>query len=410
MKIAIVGATGFVGRHLSSTLLFQGHTVKALARRPEKMGLSSDHLQLITCDLTKKETLQGHFKDVDVIYYLAHGLDQSGNFDEIEKLQVQNFTGELKPHHRVIYLSGLGEQNLSVHLSSRQAVGEILRSSKAKVVEFRASIVIGEGSSSFEMIRAIVERFPIILDAKFSHALCQPIALKNLLEYLVQASTLALETNRIVNIGGQDQVRYLDLLLTYAKLRKLARPVLKIEDFPKVLVNQIMKVFLPDYYDVGSKLLSSIEIETIVKDETAKDFSVQLIGVEEAMKEAMKSDPLFSTISVQEMWEYGKKEGLFDLYPPQSLQDEWLFFLPVKKNLLEKVISPKNAFKLMGVKHQLTLLHLELNEVPRGTEIKLIVLYQARGFIDANSFIFLKKLKSTFLDKYKSLSTFHKNQ
>jgi uncharacterized protein YbjT (DUF2867 family) len=283
-KILIIGARGFVGRNLINSFNNPAK-LKLMVRNKDFVPFSGDY-EIVQADLTKIETLDHVLDGVDTIYYLAHGMDQKEPFDKIEALQANNLAHYLKPEHKLIYLSGLGDDNLSIHLQSRQNVGNIFRKSPARIIELRASIVIGNGSTSFELIRAIVERFPIILNADWSNTLCQPIALENLLTILVQCHDIHSEENVIYPIGENEQLRYVDLLIKYAKLRNLKRPVVKIKDFPISIVEEIMQIFLNEYYEVGRKLLGSIEIPTTI-NEMNHPFQTKKITIDQAIQDAI---------------------------------------------------------------------------------------------------------------------------
>jgi uncharacterized protein YbjT (DUF2867 family) len=415
MKVAILGATGFVGGHLLEHLL-KDNSVKVLVRHPEKLTIRHPQLEVVKADLLEKETLIGEFDDVDVIYYLVHAMKEENDFSFKEEEQVRNLIPELKTHHRIIYLSGLGkeqiEDELSIHLKSRQRVGDLLRTSLAKVIEFRASIVIGEGSLSFEMIRAIVERFPFILEANFSKSLCQPIALPDLMSYLKEAQTIAISKNEIIEIGGPEIVPYLELLNRYAKIRELRRPHLVIPDFPPGLVEPFMKVFLPEFQEVGRKLLTSIENPTTVTDASADIFSLKkesMMQIEPAMKLAMKSTSKWETLSMPELFQYAEKENLFyDLEAP-LIKDEWMFELPLKKEWIEKIIKSDNVIKHFKIKGQVSILEIDLKAEYKKTLVTLKLLFRPQGFLDASTFIVWQKLQSTFLDRYKIPGIFHKS-
>jgi hypothetical protein len=291
-------------------------------------------------------------------------------------------------------------------------VGDLLRTSLAKVIEFRASIVIGEGSLSFEMIRAIVERFPFILEANFSKSLCQPIALPDLMSYLKEAQTIAISKNEIIEIGGPEIVPYLELLNRYAKIRELRRPHLVIPDFPPGLVEPFMKVFLPEFQEVGRKLLTSIENPTTVTDASADIFSLKkesMMQIEPAMKLAMKSTSKWETLSMPELFQYAEKENLFyDLEAP-LIKDEWMFELPLKKEWIEKIIKSDNVIKHFKIKGQVSILEIDLKAEYKKTLVTLKLLFRPQGFLDASTFIVWQKLQSTFLDRYKIPGIFHKS-
>lgn len=286
-KVLILGATGFVGSHLLKRLLRKGHVIRILTRDPLKIKIKSKRLEVIQGDLNNKKSILNLFQDIDCIFYLVHAMESTLDYEKLEAKQAQNVASLLSKKQKLIYLSGLGEGKLSKHLRSRQKVGKILAKSSAKVIELRASIIIGKGSLSFEMIKAIVNRFPFILQSDWAISPCQPLALEDLLSYLEQSIHLKLRRNKIIEIGGPEIIHYIDLLILYAKLKKLKRPILRIDRFPKHYIPSIMKLFLSDYYEVGHKLLGSIEIPTTTDGKADQFFKPAKLTMNSAMKKSL---------------------------------------------------------------------------------------------------------------------------
>jgi len=184
--VLLTGATGYVGGRLLAELTKAGYRVRCLARRPEylRQGMSAV-VEVVAGDLLSAESLRPALAGVAVAYYLVHSMGSAGNFEEQDRQAAQNFAAAAKSNgvERIIYLGGLGEDtgDLSPHLRSRHEVGEILRSTGVPVIEFRASIIIGSGSLSFEMIRALVERLPVMVTPRWVRVLSQPIAINDML-------------------------------------------------------------------------------------------------------------------------------------------------------------------------------------------------------------------------------------
>jgi uncharacterized protein YbjT (DUF2867 family) len=211
--ILITGATGYVGGELLKALLAAGYPVRCLARRPEVLrakGLSG--VEVVAGDVLDPPSVRSAMAGVDTAYYLVHSMASTGSFEEQDRTAAENFAAAAREAgvRRIIYLGGLGHgaEMLSAHLRSRHEVGEVLRSAGVPVVEFRASVVIGSGSLSFEMIRALVERLPIMIAPRWVSVAAQPIAIADLLSYLLAALDLPLDGNRIFEIGGSDEVSY----------------------------------------------------------------------------------------------------------------------------------------------------------------------------------------------------------
>ncbi len=294
--ILLTGATGYVGGRLLPSLENHGYRVRCLARRPDELSQKvSGSIEVVAGDVLDRSSLDAALRGVDVAYYLIHSMGSSGSFAEADRQAALNFGQAARAAGvgRIIYLGGLGsdKEELSAHLRSRQEVGDILRQSGVPVLEFRASIVIGPGSLSFEMIRALVERLPIMLTPKWVKVLAQPIAIDDLLQYLVAALKCPSSAYRIYEIGGADQVSYADIMREYARQRKLRRWMLPVPVLTPYLSSLWLGLVTPLYARVGRKLIESIVHPTVVRDSSAlKIFAVRPMGVEAAVSRAFASE------------------------------------------------------------------------------------------------------------------------
>ncbi len=218
--ILLTGATGYVGGRLLPVLESAGHRVRCLTRHPEALRHRlGENSEIILGDVLDSASLPAHLAGVDTAYYLVHAMGSENSFEAEDRRAAHGFAAAAREAgvKRVIYLGGLGAgENLSAHLRSRQEVGAILREFGVQTIELRASIVIGSGSASFEMIRSLVEKLPVMVTPRWVHTRTQPIAIEDVIAYLVQALTLPLAASRIFEIGGPDQVSYLELMREYA--------------------------------------------------------------------------------------------------------------------------------------------------------------------------------------------------
>lgn len=293
--ILITGATGYVGGELLKALLAGGYPVRCLARRPEVLrakGLSG--VEVVAGDVLDAASVRSAMAGVDTAYYLVHSMASTGSFEEQDRTAAENFAAAAREARvrRIIYLGGLGHgaEMLSAHLRSRHEVGEVLRSAGVPVVEFRASVVIGSGSLSFEMIRALVERLPIMIAPRWVAVAAQPIAIADLLSYLLAALDLPLGGNRIFEIGGSDKVSYGGLMKEYARQRGLKRLVISVPLLTPRLSSLWLGLVTPLYVRVGRKLIDSICHATIVEDQTAlTQFKIRPCGYREAITAALNS-------------------------------------------------------------------------------------------------------------------------
>ncbi|HEY9421981.1 MAG TPA: SDR family oxidoreductase [Thermoanaerobaculia bacterium] len=295
-RILLTGASGYVGGRLLRSLEDRGLRVRCLARRPDALRQKAGPAtEVVAGDVLDRPSLDSALRGVDVAYYLVHSMGSSGSFEETDRQAALNFGQAAKAAgvERIIYLGGLGsdEEVLSPHLRSRQEVGKILRQSGVPVLEFRASIVIGSGSLSFEMIRSLVERLPIMITPKWVKVPAQPIAIDDLLDYLLAALQLPISEYRVYEIGGTDQVTYADIMRAYARHRGMRLRMIPVPVLTPFLSSLWLGLVTPLYARIGRKLIESIVHPTVVRDDSALTaFAVRPVGVEEAVRRALASE------------------------------------------------------------------------------------------------------------------------
>ena len=293
--ILITGATGYVGGELLKALLAAGYPVRCVARRPEVLtakGLSG--VEVVAGDVLDAASVRSAMAGVDTAYYLVHSMGSTESFEEQDRTAARNFAAAARETgvRRIIYLGGLGHsaEKLSAHLRSRHEVGEVLRSAGVPVVEFRASVVIGSGSLSFEMIRSLVERLPVMIAPRWVSVAAQPIAIADLLSYLLAALDLPLDGNKIFEIGGSDRVSYGGLMKEYARQRGLKRLVISVPLLTPRLSSLWLGLVTPLYVRVGRKLIDSICHATVVENQTAlTQFKIRPCGYREAIAAALNA-------------------------------------------------------------------------------------------------------------------------
>ena len=299
--IMLTGATGYVGGRLLKILEQRGYRVRCMARRPDILtSRVSTSTQVVEGNVLDINSLQVALKGVRVAYYLIHSMSSEGSFEEIDRKAAHNFGEVAKAAgvERIIYLGGLGndEDELSPHLRSRQEVGKILRQSGIPLVEFRASIVIGSGSLSFQLIRSLVERLPIMITPKWVQVAAQPIAIEDLIEYLEAALYLPDSGSRVYEIGGADQVSYADIMRIYGSCRNIAVRMIPVPLLSPYISSLWLGLITPLYARIGRKLIQSIVHPTVVREKSAlKDFNIKPMGVNAAIRRAIdKEDKEFS--------------------------------------------------------------------------------------------------------------------
>ena len=300
--ILLTGATGYVGGRLLPALEAGGHQVRCLTRRPDVLTHDHPARDVVRGDVLEPASLDAAMQGVDTAYYLVHSMGATGSFEEADRQGARNFGAAATAAgvSRIIYLGGLGreDEDLSPHLRSRQEVGRILRESGIPVLEFRASIVIGSGSLSFEMIRSLVERLPFMITPKWVRVPAQPIAIDDLLDYLIAALDLPASAYRVYEIGGADQVSYAEIMKIYARLRGRPLRMLAVPVLSPYVSSLWLGLITPLYARVGRKLIESIVHTTVVHDDAAlRAFAVRPVGVEEAVRRALGVAPGVPTVT-----------------------------------------------------------------------------------------------------------------
>ncbi len=287
-RILLTGATGYVGGRLLRTLEQAGHSVRCLARRPEYLRPRvTSPTEVVAGDIRDPESLGRALQGIEAAYYLVHSMGSSAAFAEEDRRSALAFGSAAREAgvRRIVYLGGLGaDEELSLHLESRQEVGRLLRASGVPTVEFRASIVIGSGSLSFEMIRALVDKLPVMVTPRWVRSLAQPIAIEDVIAYLVQALDRP-EGGGVFEIGGPDRVSYLDLMKEYARQRGLRRLMIPVPVLTPSLSSLWLGLVTPLYARVGRKLIDSVRHATVVNNPAAlRVFDVQPRGVREIVE------------------------------------------------------------------------------------------------------------------------------
>ncbi|HBJ36302.1 MAG TPA: DUF2867 domain-containing protein [Planctomycetaceae bacterium] len=291
--VLLTGASGYVGGRLLALLQLRGLKVRCLARRPENLRQRvSGDVEIVAGDVFDPATLRSALAGIDTAYYLVHSMNDTGSFEEHDRVAATNFADAARHAgvKRIIYLGGLGDddEKLSPHLRSRHEVGQILLQSGCQVVEFRASIVIGSGSLSFELVRALVERLPVMICPKWVAVKTQPIAIEDLLEYLIAGLDWPETGSRIFEIGGPSQVSYGDIMREYARQRQLKRWLISVPVLSPRLSSLWLGLVTPVYARVGRKLVDSMRNPTIVKDQSAMQvFDVRPRNLVDAISRAV---------------------------------------------------------------------------------------------------------------------------
>jgi uncharacterized protein YbjT (DUF2867 family) len=269
----VTGATGYIGGRLVPRLLDEGHHVRALARNPEKLADVPWRRQAEVArgDLGDIDSLVAAFDGIDVVYYLVHSMGTSKDFAAEETRAVRNVVtaAQRTGVRRVVYLSGLHPENseLSPHLASRKRVGEILLDSGIEAIVLQAGVVVGSGSASFEMIRHLTDRLPVMTTPKWVHNRIQPIAVRDVLYYLVAAATAAVPSSRTWDIGGPDVLEYGDMMRVYADVAGLGKRYLIVLPFLTPTIASLwVGTVTPIPPGLARPLIESLECDAVMRN------------------------------------------------------------------------------------------------------------------------------------------------
>ena len=299
-KILLTGATGYVGAKLLRELEHQGHRIHCLTRNPDKLQHTGPKTRVYKGDVMIRSSMWQAFRGVDTAYFMVHMLHEREDFERKEIEAAENFAAMARSAgvKRIIYLGALGNDRdaLSPHLQSRQDVGLALRQSDIPVLELRASIVIGKGSLSFEMIRDLTERLPFMVTPRWVSTPAQPIGVNDLLRYLVEGKDIPMEHDEIVEIGSQNRMSYGQLMQEYARQRGLKRAMLPVPILSPKLSSHWLALITHIDPVIGRKLIEGIKNPTVVESTRAAElYDINPLSVERAMAEALAETPFRQT-------------------------------------------------------------------------------------------------------------------
>lgn len=295
MKILLTGATGYIGKRILPILIGQGHEIICCVRDKNRFYCPKEFrkkIVLVEVDFLKPETLTAIPEDIDAAYYLIHSMSTStANFSELERVCAENFVLRINQTllKQVIYLSGIvNDQSLSKHLSSRKKVEDVLNSGNFAVTTLRAGIIVGSGSASFEIIRDLIHKLPIMITPKWVNTKCQPIAINDVLEFLSKSLLNRVTYNKNFDIGGPDIITYKEMLLGFAKARNLKRSIYTIPIMTPKLSSYWLFFVTSTSFKLAIALVSSMKVEVVCKDNRINDLlNVDPMSYEVALTKAL---------------------------------------------------------------------------------------------------------------------------
>lgn len=273
MTILLTGATGYIGKRLLPILVAKGHHVVCCVRDKNRFFVPTEYrnqVEVVEIDFLKKESLLKIPESIDAAYYLIHSMSSSiANYDELERISAENFVERANQTQvkQVIYLSGIvNDQSLSKHLSSRKRVETILSTGNFAATTLRAGIIVGSGSASFEIIRDLVNKLPVMVTPKWLNTKCQPIAINDVLEFLSKSLLNPVTYIQSFDIGGPDILTYKEMLLGFAKAKKLKRWIFTVPVMTPKLSSYWLYFVTATSYKLATALVSSMKVEVVCKD------------------------------------------------------------------------------------------------------------------------------------------------
>jgi uncharacterized protein YbjT (DUF2867 family) len=292
MKILLTGGTGYIGQRLLPVLLENGHEVVCCVRDINRFSTKKyvgAKLKVIEVNFLDDNTLKNIPIDIDAAYYLIHSMAmETDDFEKLEQLSAQNFKKiiETTSIKQVIYLSGIvNEKNLSKHLISRKNVEEILNSAVYNLTTLRAGIIVGSGSASFEIIRDLVEKLPIMITPKWLNTKCQPIAIRNVIDYLNGVLLFSETFNKSYDIGGSDILTYKEMLLRFGEVRGLRRKIFVVPVMTPKISSYWLYFVTATSYPLAKNLVNSMKVEVVCKENNlARLLNIKVIDYNTSIK------------------------------------------------------------------------------------------------------------------------------
>ncbi len=294
--ILLTGGSGYVGGRLIPFLEQQEVRLRCLARTPEKLrSRVRPGTEIIQGDVLEPTSLEQALQGVHTAYYLVHLMSGAKDFEQEDRQAAQTFASAANKARvrRIIYLGGLGDDadpKLSSHLWSRHEVGHILQDSGVETIEFRASVVIGAGSLSFDLVKALTDRLPVMICPRWLSTPTQPIAVDDVLAYLLAAKDLPPGPSRTFEIGSPEVTTYGGMIREYARQRGLRRWLISVPVLTPYLSSLWLALVTPKVFGVGRHLIEGLKNPTVVQDHTALNVfpAVQPMGIREAIQKALR--------------------------------------------------------------------------------------------------------------------------
>lgn len=362
-KILVTGATGYIGGRLIPHLLAAGYQLRVMVRG--EAGRLKDRpwykdVEVVVGDALKPDSLLEPLADIDTAFYLIHSMQAGEEYGERDRNAAHNFAraAEANGVRRMIYLGGLGESSddLSTHLKSRRETGLLLRQSDVETIEFRAAIIIGSGSASFELLRNLTERLPLMVTPRWVDSCVQPIAIEDVLAYLTAGIKVDLDPSAkkepaepgfVVEIGGQDVMTYLKMIATYANVRELKRTFISVPFFTPELSSYWAHLITPIPASIARPLIKGLRNDVVVQSDTAALIfpDIKTMNLEAALHRALKK---VADGQIESVWNDAQSSSLGDSEPVVFAQEQGLLIEKRERTVAAPAEMIFRAFASLG--------------------------------------------------------------
>jgi uncharacterized protein YbjT (DUF2867 family) len=350
MVVLVTGVTGYIGGRLVMRLIKAGYQVRVLVRDKSRLQGRDwlTQVEVVEGDVLNPAALLEALSGISVAFYLVHSMSHSSDFDTRDLEAARNFGNAARARgvQRIIYLGGLGDPDsaLSKHLRSRQQTGKALAESGVPVTEFRAAIVVGSGSISFEMIRYLTERVPVMICPRWVFSRVQPIAIDDVLDYLVSALETPHSAGKIVEIGGADVLTYGDMMLDYARARGLRRFLIPVPLLTPRLSSYWVHLVTPIPASIARPLIDGLRNEVIVRDSTAQDLFPQIkpMNYHKAVSLALSD---LEARRIETSWSDALVTSQGDIVPVRLADEEGMV---IERRQQIVPVPPSTAFKVFS--------------------------------------------------------------
>ena len=326
-SILVTGATGYVGGRLVPLLLEKGYQVRVMARDAVRLSGRSwvEEVDIVEGNVLNEDDLPPAMEGIDVAYYLIHNMTERAGYRDQELQSARNFGSAARAAgvKRIIYLGALGDpkSDLAPHLRSRQETGRVLAEFDIPVTEFRAAIIVGSGSISFEMIRYLTEKIPVMICPRWVYQQVQPISIGDVLAYLMAALDTPASIGKVIEIGGSDQLPYAEMMLTYAEIRGLKRWLIPVPVLTPGLSSYWVHWITPVHASVTRPLIEGLVNEILVTEKSAEDIfpSIHPMSYFQAVESALEG---IQTGEVETRWCDALYSSQGDRQPVKLISEE----------------------------------------------------------------------------------------